>query len=116
MSLLSDLKSIISSLNIPVETGAFTSNAPDLYIVLVPIDDEFALHADNRPGVDVQSVRISLYAKGNYTKPKNRVINALIGAGITITYRQYLGFEQDTKYHHYNIDVENVYEYEMEEL
>jgi hypothetical protein len=114
MSLLSDLKSIISSLNIPVKTGAFDDNVPDLYIVLVPIDDEFALHADNRPGVDVQSVRISLYAKKNYTEPKNRVIKALIGAGMTITSRQYIGFEQDTKYHHYNIDVENVYE--MEEL
>lgn len=114
MSLLSDLKSIISSLNIPVETGAFTSNAPDLYIVLVPIDDEFALHADNRPGVDVQSVRISLYAKGSYTEPKNRLIKALIRAGIIINYRQYIGFEEDTKYHHYNLDVENVYE--MEEL
>lgn len=114
MSLLSDLKSIISSLSIPVETGAFTSSAPDLYIVLVPLVDEFELHADNQPGADVQSVRLSLYAKGNYTKPKNRVIKALIGAGMTITNRQYIGFEQDTKYHHYNIDVENVYE--MEEI
>lgn len=114
MSLLSDLKSIISSLDIPVETGAFTSSAPDLYIVLVPLNDEFGFHADNQPGIDVQSVRLSLYAKGNYTKPKNRLIKALIGASMTITNRQYIGFEQDTKYHHYNIDVENVYE--MEEI
>ena len=114
MSLLSDLKSIISSLNIPVETGAFTLSAPDLYIVLVPLNDEFGLYADNQPGVDVQSVRLSLYVKGNYTKPKNRVIKALIGAGMTVTDRHYIGFEQDTKYHHYNIDVENVYE--MEEI
>ena len=114
MSLLSDLKSIISSLNIPVETGAFTSSAPDLYIVLVPLVDEFELYADNQPGVDIQSVRMSLYAKKSYTKPMNRVIKALISAGITITNRQYIGFEQKIKYHHYNIDVENVYE--MEEL
>lgn len=114
MSLLSDLKTIINTLNIPVETGAFTSSAPDLYIVFVPLVDEFGLHADNQPRVDVQSVRLSLYAKGNYTKPKNRVIKALISAGITITDRRYIDFEQDTKYHHYKIDVENVYE--MEEI
>ena len=100
MSLLSDLKSLISSLEIPVETGVFSDNAPDEYIVLI------------QPGVDVQSVRISLYTKGNYTVTMARVINALLKSGITISARQYLGFEYDAKYHHYNIDVENFYEME----
>lgn len=114
MSLLSDLKTVISALEIPVETGVFSDNAPDEYIVLIPLNDEFDLHADNQPGVDIQGVRISLYTKGNYTVTMSRVVTALLKLDITITARQYLGFEYDTKYHHYNIDVEQFYE--MEEL
>ena len=60
MSLLSELKTIISSLGIPVETGVFSDNAPDEYTVLIPLNDEFDLHADNQPGVDIQGVRISI--------------------------------------------------------
>ena len=112
MSLLADLKSIISALDIPVETGVFSDKAPDEYIVLIPMNDEFDLHADNQPGVDVQSVRISLYTKGNYTVLMSRVVNSLLKAELTITDRQYLGFEYDTQYHHYNIDVEHFYEME----
>ena len=112
MSLLSDLKTIISSLDIPVETGVFSDKAPDEYIVLIPMNDEYDLHADNQPGVDVQSVRLSLYTKGNYTVTMARVVNALLRLELTITARQYLGYEYDTKYHHYNIDVEQFYEME----
>lgn len=112
MSLLSELKSIISSLEIPVETGVFSDKAPDEYIVLMPMNDDFDLHADNKPGIDIQSIRISLYTKGNYTVTMARVVNAILKTEITITARQYLGFEYDTKYHHYNIDVEQFYEME----
>ncbi len=112
MSLLSELKTIFSTLEIPVETGVFTGNAPDIYAVLIPLNDVFELYADNRPGLDNQGVRISLYTKGNYMKPKNRIVKALLNAELCITQRVYLGFETETKYHHYNIDVENVYETE----
>ena len=112
MSLLSDLKTITTSLGIPVETGVFSDKAPDEYIVLIPLNDTFDIHADNKPVVDVQGVRISLYTKGNYTVTMARVVNALLKADLTITTRQYLGYEYDTKYHHYNIDVEHYYEME----
>ena len=114
MNLLSDLKSLISSLGIPVETGVFSEKAPDEYTVLIPLSDEFFAYADDQPGADVQSVRISLYTKRNYKNLKRNILHALLNAGYSITERQYMGFEYDTKYHHYNIDVENVYE--MEEL
>ena len=114
MSLLSELKTVISSLGIAVETGVFSDKAPDEYIVLIPLDDSYDLHADNQPGVDVQSVRISLYSKGNYTQLKDQVVRAILKSDFTITARQYLGYEYDTKYHHYNIDVDNYYE--MEDL
>lgn len=112
MSLLAELKSLVSSLGIPVETGVFSDKAPDEYIVLIPMDNDFDLYADNKPGVDVHSVRISLFTKGNYTVTMARVVNALLKMDLTITARIYLGYEFDTKYHHYNIDVENYYETE----
>ena len=36
----------------------------------------------------------------------------LINDGYTLTNRQYIGYETETMYHHYNIDVENYYETE----
>jgi len=112
MSFLSDLKTTLTPLNIPVETGVFSDSAPDRYIVLIPLSDSFDLHADNAPSVDVQEVRLSLYSKDSYTSAKNAVVNALLAADYTITARQYIGFETDTGYHHYNIDAANFYEME----
>lgn len=115
MNLLSELDSIISSLGIPVESGVFSEKAPDTYAVLISLNDVFEAYADDRPEFDNQGVRISLYSKNEYIKPKNRIIKALLNAGITIIQRVYLGFENDTEYFHYNIDVEKIYEIEMEE-
>ena len=112
MSLLSDLNAIIEPLGIPIETGVFSGIAPPEYIVLVPISDSYDLHADNDPGVDVQEVRISLFTQDNYSQMRRKVLAALLEADITITGRQYIGYETETEYHHYNIDVANYYEME----
>lgn len=114
MSLLSELTDIIEGLDIPVETGKFSGKPPDEYIVMVPTNDDYELYADDTPGTDVQSVRLSLYSKNNYIRQKNRVLKALLRAGITVTERLYLGFEQDTGYYHYNIDVEDIYDVDLE--
>ena len=45
---------------------------------------------------------------------KNRIVRALLSADLTITSRQYIGYETDTGYHHYVVDVEN--HYKMEDL
>lgn len=113
MSILSDLQTALTPLNIPIETGIFTGEAPAQYIVVVPMSDTFDLHADNQPGVDVQEARLSLYTQGSYTEAKNSVVQALLQADFTITARQYIGYETDTGYHHYNVDVAK--HYEMEE-
>ena len=113
MSVLSDIQSALTPLHIPVETGAFTDAAPDTFMVVIPHSDAFALFADNAPGYDVQEARISLYAKGSYTSTKNAVVHALLDADFTITDRRYVGYETDTGYHHYVVDV--VRHYEMEE-
>jgi len=112
MSVLADIQSALSNLGIPIETGVFTDKAPAKYIVVVPLADSFDLHADNAPGCDVQEARISLYAQGSYTKDKNAIVKALLAAELTITDRRYIGYENDTGYHHYAVDVAQYYEME----
>ena len=112
MSLLSELTAIARELKLPVETGVFTDTAPNEYLVLTPLIDLLELHADNLPGGEVQEVRISLFAKGNYTKWKNAITRSLLRSEITITDRRYNGYENDTGYHHYVIDVAKFYELE----
>lgn len=113
MSVLSDINATLEPLGIPLETGVFKDEAPDKYIVVVPMADSFELHADNTPEYDVQEARISLYAKGSYTKDKNAIVRALLGMDFTITDRRYIGYETETGYFHYNVDVAK--HYEMEE-
>ena len=113
MSVLSDINSTLGKLDIPLETGVFSKTAPDTYIVVVPLTDTFGVNADNSPTYDVQEARISLYSKGNYGADKNRIIRLLLSEDFSITGRQYIGFEADTGYHHYVVDVAK--HYEMEE-
>ena len=87
MSLLAEVKAIIETCKIPVETGVFSDAPPDTYAVLTPLADAFDLYADNKPSVDVQE-------------------------DITITNRRYIGHEDDTGYHHYAIDVAKSYVWE----
>ena len=112
MSLLSELNTIAESCGVPVETGIFSDVAPDTYLVLTPLSDSFDLHADNQPSVDVQEIRLSLFCKENYMKIKNQLVKAVLNADMTITDRRYIGFETDTGYHHYAIDVAKSYVWE----
>ena len=105
MSLLETLKTTIVALNIPCETTVYSGKAPDKYTVLTPMDDLYKLHADNTPGVNVEEVRVSLYAKGNYLSTKVAIESAILSAGLTITARKYIGREDDTGYNHLAIDV-----------
>ena len=112
MNILSQLYSVLSGLDIPIETGVFKDEAPDRYIVIIPMVDSFDLHADNAPIIDVQEVRLSLYSKGNYTKDKNALVKVLLANDFTITDRRYIGYETETGYHHYAVDVAQYYEME----
>lgn len=112
MSILADIQSALSVLNIPIETGIFSDVAPDKYMVVTPLSDSFELYADNAPGLDVQEARISLYAKGSYTTEKNAIVRALLDSELSITDRRYVGYETDTGYHHYAVDVAKHYELE----
>lgn len=109
MSLLSDLNEVLMPLGIPIETGVFSGVPPDEYLVFIPLTDIFEVHADNRPGFDVQEVRISLFSKGNYQQRKKQITTALLNGDFTVTERRYIGHEDDTGYHHYAIDVAKNY-------
>ena len=111
MSLLSELIAHLTPI-VDVETGVFSKTAPDRYVVITPMADTFELYADNKPRHEAQEARISLYDKGNYTAVKTQIIRALLEAELAITDRRYLGFESDTGYHHYAIDVASYYELE----
>ena len=113
MTLLAEIQTALSGLGIPIETGIFSDEAPAKYIVAVPVSDRFDLHADNAPGIDVQEVRLSLFAQGNYSKDKNALVKLLLAADFTVTDRRYIGYEKETGYHHYAVDVAK--HYEMEE-
>ena len=111
MSILSDLKNVLSRLDIPLETGTFKGVPPDEYLVLTPITDELELFADNAPGYEVSEVRISLFTKSNYIRRKNQIAHLLLESDFTITGRWYVEYEQDTGYHHYTIDAAKYYEF-----
>lgn len=109
MTLLQELTTLLNENNIPAETGVFSGKAPDTYAVLTPLTDRFTLFSDNKPGTEIQEVRISLFTKGNYKDYKETITQVLIDADINIDDRRYIGHEDDTGYHHYAIDVAKFY-------
>jgi len=109
-SILRDLGEALEPVGIPIETGVFSKKAPDEYLVLIPMSDIFNHYADDLPSAELQEVRLSLFSKGNYQARKNEVVKVLLNAGFIITDRRYLGYEEDTGFHHFAIDVAKVYE------
>ena len=112
MSLLTDLNTLLDTLQIPVETGVFNGKAPETYVVITPLTDSFALYAGDCPQYEVQEARLSLFSQGNYRPIKRQIEKALLAAGITMTDRRYIGHEDDTGYHHFAIDAAKHYELE----
>jgi hypothetical protein len=112
LSLLSELKTVIETVGLPVETGVFSDEPLYEYVVVTPLADTYELHADNLPEYETQEARLSLFSRGNYLKRKKQLSKALLAADFTITDRRYIGHEDDTGYHHYAIDVAKLYRLE----
>ena len=115
MSILSELKQIAQRLAIPVQTGSFQKKPPDVFLVLMPMTETFPEHADNAPQFTQPEVRLSLYAKGSYTRLTDTLVRQLLQEDFTVTGRQYIEYESDTGYHHYEIDVTKVYPFHVNE-
>ncbi|WP_270627109.1 hypothetical protein [Varibaculum timonense] len=104
--LLENLSHIAKQLGLSYAVSCYTdSPAPDTYLVFTPLTDSFDIFADNTPGIEVEEVRIALFTKTNYLGLRNQLTRALIDAGLTVTARRYIGYEADTGFHHYSIDV-----------
>ena len=103
--MLEELNTIVESAGLPVETGVFSTTAPDEYVVITPISEHFELFSDNAPGMNIEEARLSLFSKKNYTKKKDQLVRMLLTAGFTASDRRYIGHEADTGYHHYSIDL-----------
>lgn len=110
MSILEELNALLGELKIESETSVFKEKARETYAVLTPISDELTLHSDNKPEREIAEVRISLFTKLNYLNLKKKITNKLIESDFTITDRRYNGYETDTGYHQYIIDVAKDYE------
>ena len=104
MSMLEELNTIVVSAGLPVETGVFSGTAPDEYVVITPISEHFALFSDDGPGMNIEEARLSFFSKKNYTQKKDLLVRMLLTAGFVVTDRRYIGYEEDTKYHHLAID------------
>ena len=109
-SILNDIKTVLNQIGIPIETGIFSKQAPEEYLVITPMNDLFELYADNLPLLEIQEARISLFTKHNYMARKNEMVSLLLVADFTITDRRYIGLERDTGFHHFAIDVAKDYE------
>jgi hypothetical protein len=112
MSVLTELTALLDALAVHTETGTFKGKSPDEYVVVTPLTDTYALSADDCPLFDLQEARLSLFSKNSYTQRKNLIVKALLAGDFTVTDRVYVGFEGDTGYHHYAIDVAKTYETE----
>ncbi len=89
MSILANINTAVSTLDISIETSVFSDAVPDEYVVITPLADSYELHADNAPGFETQEARLSLFSKGNYMKRKKQLSKALLSADFTITDRRY---------------------------
>ena len=112
MNILTELTALLTDFGTPFETGHFSDAPPDEYIVIIPIADQLEMFADNQPQAEIQEARLSLYSKGNFMKLRNTLTKALLKGDFTVTDRRYIGFEADTKFHHYIIELQKSYEWE----
>ena len=104
--LLENLSHIAKQLGLAYAVSCYTdSPAPNTYLVFTPLTDYFEIFADNTPGVEIEQARISLFTKTNYLALRDQITKALISARLVITGRRYIGYEADTGFHHYSIDV-----------
>ncbi len=107
--MLEELNTIVKSAGLPVETGVFSTTAPDAYVVITPIAEYFELFSDNAPGMNIEEARLSLFSKGNYGAKKRQLVRLLLSAEFLVSERRYIGLEEDTGYHHFAIDVAKEY-------
>ena len=110
--LLEQVTAVADRLGLPIAVGLHTdSPAPATYLVATPLSDLFDVFADNRPGVEIEEARLAVFTTGNYLPIRDQLTKALLDTGFTVTARRYVGFEADTGYHHYALDIASHHKY-----
>ena len=113
LMILAELKLIAQRLAVPVQTASFQKKPPDTFLVLIPLVESFPEHADDEPQFTQPEVRLSLYTKGSYTTLADTLVRTLLKSDFCVINRQYIEYETDTGYHHYEIDVTKVYPFNL---
>ena len=113
LMILAELKLIAQRLAVPVQTASFQKKPPDTFLVLIPLVETFPEHADDEPQLTQPEVRLSLYTKGSYTTLADTLVRTLLKSDFCVVNRQYIEYETDTGYHHYEIDVTKVYPFNL---
>ncbi len=105
MNILGEINTSLTTVGLPIATGVYLG-AKENYIVLTPLTERNDDIADDEPLTETTSADVNLYFVGNYQAKKNQMVSLLREAGFFIVDRRYIGFEPDTKQHHYVITVE----------
>mgnify|MGYP007003568907 CR=1 FL=1 len=109
MTALAELKEKAGSLGLPSGTISFHGKAPSAYLVFTPLFDDLTLFADNKPQMETEELRLSLFTKENYLVWKRRLTDALLERDFVITERRFLGVDDETGYYHYSLDAAKEY-------
>ncbi len=105
MSIYELIINTLEPLNIQVTMNQNTDKSVKQYVTLIPLYEGFDVYADNKPEIEITEVELAIYSKDNYLKLTKDISRLLIDSGFTITNRKYIEYEEDTKFHHYIIDV-----------
>lgn len=105
MSIFEIIIDTLKPLNIPVAFNENLDKQSSQYVSMIPIQEGFIAYSDNKPGMEIIEVELAVYTKGNYIDLAREITRLLIEAGFTIRNRKYIEFKEDTKLHHYVIDV-----------
>lgn len=105
MNILSDIKTALGSVDLPIETGVY-SGAEKRYIVITPVSEANEDIADDDDLTETQTADINLYYTGNYITIKNQIKAALKASGFFISDGFYVEYDAETKQHHFVYTVE----------
>jgi hypothetical protein len=108
MSILEELHELLDPI-LPTENDFYSGVPLETYAVLIPLDEPLGLYADDLPLIEMPIVRISVFTKNNYISLVKQLKKLLLENDFTITECRKVEFEEDTKYHHYAIEVQKDY-------
>jgi len=86
--------------SIPIAVGMYeTEPYPDKFIVITPLWDSYDDISDDAPLTETQRADVNLYCRGDYTITRDAI--KVLLSGFILLDRRYIGYEKDTKHHHY---------------